>query len=228
MRLIAKALDDSLGNFPELPGIYPDYVAPIVRLNPAGEREIVLARWGLPSLKDPPTEKPNKGTTNVRHPWFDDWKGYLGVQHRCLVPLTRFAEPTKLDDGTSGNAWFALNKDEPLTFFAGLWRNWRGTRRKDEGEMDHVVFAFFTTEPNDVVRAIHPKAMPVILNSEEDRETWLKADWSVARKLQRPLADGELEIVHRTALKYLPGVEGIPSGDPLRLGIPKPPAGSLL
>jgi hypothetical protein len=22
----------------------------------------------------------------------------------------------------SGNAWFALNKDEPLTFFAGLWR----------------------------------------------------------------------------------------------------------
>jgi putative SOS response-associated peptidase YedK len=93
--------------------------------------------------------------------------------------------------------------------------------------MDHVVFAFFTTEPNDVVRAIHLKAMPVILNTEEDRESWLKADWSEARKLQRPLADGELEIVHRTALKYLPGVEGIPSGDPLRLSTPNPPAGSL-
>jgi putative SOS response-associated peptidase YedK len=92
-------------------------------------------------------------------------------------------------------------------------------RRKDEGEMEHVTFAFFTTEPNDVVGAIHPKAMPVILNSEEDRETWLRATWSEARKLQRPLADGELEIVHRTALKYLPGVEGIPSGDPLRISV---------
>jgi putative SOS response-associated peptidase YedK len=125
-----NAMVDGLGNFPELPGIYPDYLAPIIRLNSVGEREAVLARWGLPSLKDQPTEKPNRGTTNVRHPWFDDWKGYLGVEHRCLVPLTRFAEPTKLEDGSSGSAWFAVNKDEPLTFFAGPWRNWRGGRRK--------------------------------------------------------------------------------------------------
>ena len=45
MRRIRKAMSDGLGNFPELPGIYPDYVAPIVRLDAAGEREIVLARW---------------------------------------------------------------------------------------------------------------------------------------------------------------------------------------
>jgi hypothetical protein len=44
--------------------------------------------------------------------------------------------------------------------------------------------------------------------------------------LQRPLADGELEIVHRTALKYLPGVDGIPSGDPLRMTT-IPPQGAL-
>ena len=104
LRRISKAISDSIGNLPELPGIYPDYRAPIVRLNAAGDRETVLARWGVPSLKDQPSEKPNKGTTNVRHPWFDDWKGYLGVEHRCLVPLTRFAEPTKLEDGASGNA----------------------------------------------------------------------------------------------------------------------------
>ena len=52
MRLIARAMVDGLGNFPELPGIYPDYLAPIIRLNAAGEREAVLGRWGLPSLKD--------------------------------------------------------------------------------------------------------------------------------------------------------------------------------
>ena len=36
-------------------------------------------------------------------------------------------------------------------------------------------------------------------------------------KVAMPDGHGELEIVHRTALKYLPGVDGIPSGDPLRI-----------
>jgi putative SOS response-associated peptidase YedK len=189
-------------------------------MTPQGEREIVLARWGLPSLRDAPSEKPNRGTTNIRNPWFEDWKGYLGAEHRCLVPLTRFAEPCKLQGGMSGNVWFALSKDEPLTFFAGLWTKWSGTRRQDEGPLEHLVFAFFTTEPNDVVKPVHKKAMPVILKSGEEQATWLTAPWNEARKLQRPLADGELEIVHRTAIKYLPGVEGIPTGDPLRVGSP--------
>ena len=93
--------------------------------------------------------------------------------------------------------------------------------------MPHRTFAFFTTEPNDVVGAVHPKAMPVILTSGEDQATWFTTPWSEARKLQRPLANGELEIVHRTALEYLPGVEGIPSGDPLRIGAPRVTMGGL-
>jgi hypothetical protein len=40
---------------------------------PSCQREIVLARWGLVSLKDgPANDKPNGGTTNFRHPWFED------------------------------------------------------------------------------------------------------------------------------------------------------------
>jgi putative SOS response-associated peptidase YedK len=93
-----------------------------------------------------------------------------------------------------------------LIFFAGLWTNWTGMRRKDEGSIEHVVLGFFTTEPNDVVGAIHPKALPVILTGDE-QASWLTAPWSEARRLQRPLADGELEVVHRTVIKYLPGVE---------------------
>jgi putative SOS response-associated peptidase YedK len=218
MRGLAKALSDAIGNFPGLPGVYPDYVAPIVRLDAEGKREIVYGRWGLPSLnKLVPPEKTNIGTTNIRHPWYADWEGYLGVEHRCLVPLTRFAEPCKLEDGTTGNAWFALSKEEPLTFFAGLWTKWTGMRRKDEGPIEHTVFGFFTTDPNDVVGAVHPKAMPVILKTDEEREAWLTAPWKEARKLQRPLPNGELEVVHRTPRLYLPGVAGIPSGDPLRL-----------
>ena len=43
-----EALNDRTGNLPSMPGIYPDYSAPIVRNGGAG-RELAMARWGMPS-----------------------------------------------------------------------------------------------------------------------------------------------------------------------------------
>ncbi|OEO29772.1 hypothetical protein VW23_001620 [Devosia insulae DS-56] len=215
----------AMRNVPPL-SVYPDYNAPIVRQAEDG-RVISLARWGLPSLKDAVTDKVNKGTTNVRHPWFDDWKGYLGVEHRCLVPFDSFAEPTKLPDGTSGNAWFALDTSMPLSFFAGLRTSWHGTRRKDEGPLDHEVYAFFTTEPNDVVAPIHQKAMPVILRTAEEWDVWLRAPWGEARSLQRPLPGGVLEVIATLPLKFAP-VIGETGPDPLRLSAGPPSQTTLL
>jgi putative SOS response-associated peptidase YedK len=45
------------------------------------------------------------------------------------------------------------------------------------------------------VGAIHEKAMPVILTDPDDIETWMTAPWEDARRLQRPLPDGVLQIV---------------------------------
>ena len=57
------------------------------------------------------------------------------------------------------------------------------------------MFGFLTTEANDVVGAIHPKAMPVILTEQAEIEQWMSAPTEDALKLQRPLADGALKIV---------------------------------
>ena len=50
-----------------------------------------------------------------------------------------------------------------------------------------------------MVKPIHPKAMPVILTSHEEVETWLTADWNEAKTLQRPLPDDRLVILETPA-----------------------------
>ena len=41
---------DTTGNLPPLPGVLPDYLAPIVRNAPDIVRELAMARWGMPGL----------------------------------------------------------------------------------------------------------------------------------------------------------------------------------
>ena len=66
-----------------------------------------------------------------------------------------------------------------------------------EGETTNDIFAFLTTEPNNVVGAVHSKAMPVILTTREEIDTWMMAAPGEALKLQRPLPGDALMIVAR-------------------------------
>ena len=43
-----RAKHDRTGNLPLFPIIFPGQMAPIVRTGEDGERELVMARWGMP------------------------------------------------------------------------------------------------------------------------------------------------------------------------------------
>ena len=199
IRELTRAMTDSTGNLPPMPGIFPDYPAPVVR-NHEGGRQLALARWGMPSpafaLKG---RNSDPGVTNVRNVASPHWRRWLGVESRCVVPFTSFSENEQLADGTRPPIWFALDESRPLACFAGIWTRWTSVRKVREGETTNDLFAFLTTGPNALVGAYHPKAMPVILTTTEEIELWLTAPASEALVLQRPLADDALVVVARGA-----------------------------
>jgi putative SOS response-associated peptidase YedK len=198
IREAARAMRDCAGNMPILPGVFPDYSAPIVRNAPDGVRELSMARWGMPSPKFAlEGKKTDPGVTNIRNVKSPHWRRWLGVENRCVVPFNSFSENEVLPSGARPPVWFALDESRPLRFFAGIWANWTSVRKLKEGEVTADLFGFLTTEPNAIVAPIHPKAMPVILTTAEELETWMTAPADVAVQLQRPLADEALRIVAR-------------------------------
>src|ERR1700690_944887 len=212
-----RVVNRYVGNLAPMPGVFPDYAAPIVRAGADG-RELSTARWGMPSsqhalmeatkkraakleAKGKPFDfkqllrmKPDGGTTNIRNVKSKHWTRWLGVENRCVVPFNSFSEFNKAE---GGDIWFAIDESRPLACFAGIWTNWTSVRKVREGETTNDLFAFLTTDPNAIVAPIHPKAMPVILTRPDEIEAWLAAPIIEALKLQRPLPDDALRIVAR-------------------------------
>ncbi len=196
-QLFDVAVDrDRLGNAEPLPAIYPKHMAPIVRKDEDGARELVSLSWGFR------TTKTSKKTGAILQPnaWNnarDDkvlksglWK-YSFEDRRCLVPASSFCEAQGRNPATYH--WFALKGAEarPPFAFAGMWQVSR--YKGKEGPEEVPAYTMITTSANDVVRPIHPQRMPVILHPQ-DYEQWLDGDAEDAFALLTPY-EGDMEIV---------------------------------
>lgn len=187
IRQLFRVAHDHAANQPPLPAIFPDQLAPVVRIDRDGARVMQAMRWGFP----PPPNVGTRPVTNVRNTASPYWRGWLKPEFRCLVPASSFCEYDERH--VKKSTWFALGPDRPPFAFAGIWRPWTGTRKGETAE--HLLFAFLTTEANDLVRPVHAKAMPVILTSPVEWDAWLGADTAEALKLQQPLPADRVMVV---------------------------------
>jgi len=82
-----RVVNRYVGNLAPMPGVFPDYPAPVIR-NAGAARELVMMRWGMP----PPPRTGGPSVTNIRTTSSPHWRGWLKPENRCLVPFNSFAE----------------------------------------------------------------------------------------------------------------------------------------
>jgi putative SOS response-associated peptidase YedK len=112
-----------------MPGVFPDYPAPIVRNASDG---LVMARWGVPSSlralldatkKRAQNSKPRQSGrlaadgAGGRHDQYRNvgsahWRRWLGPENCCLAPFNPFSEYDTID-GRKLPVWFAVDESRP-------------------------------------------------------------------------------------------------------------------
>lgn len=176
MKKLFGSFEGDRANLSSKPEVYPGYLAPVLRKDD-GRLTLDEMQWGFPG----PAAAKGRPVTNVRNLASPFWRSALAnPARRCLVPVTRFSEWSANPDPATGRKvkhWFGL-PDDRLFAFAGIWRPGE--------EADY--FAFLTCEPNSMVGAVHPKAMPVML-AAEDHDAWLDGEVGSACALATPFPD---------------------------------------
>ncbi len=153
----------ALPNYPAWFNIAPTQAAPVVRIDEAGSRQLVLLRWGLvPSW--------SKGLDS-RYSMINARAEAVATKTGLSRPVSRAALPRaggrvlRMEGGAKQPYRFTL-RDGGLFAFAGLWVRWQ-----DPAGAPVESFTIIVTTPNALVRKVHDR-MPVILDAT-GRDRWL-------------------------------------------------------
>jgi putative SOS response-associated peptidase YedK len=157
--------------------IAPTQPAPVVLWDgEAGQRRLEAFHWGLiPSwAKDPAI---GNRMINARAETAATKPAFRSAfrDRRCLVLADGFYEWQKVERAKRP-FYFRMRDGRPFAF-AGLWERWDGP---DGETIDSCTI--LTTEPNEVVRAVHDR-MPVIL-ARKECPVWLDPQNREVDKLQ--------------------------------------------
>ncbi len=172
--------------------VAPTTHQPIIRQSrETGDRELILARWGLiPFFTKDLKEIKGLSTINARaetiatsRTWREPMK-----KRRCLIPVNAFYEWPKEGKPPKQPYAFELSSGN-LFAFAGIWDAWK------DGEGHWLQsYAIVTTEANELMSQIHPR-MPVILHSR-DYDRWLDREETARLPLDllRPFESEAMEM----------------------------------
>lgn len=172
--------------------IAPTTHQPIIRQSrESGEREVVLARWGLvPFFTKEIQDIKGLSTINARAETITSAKtwGEPVKKRRCLIPANTFYEWPKEGKPPKQPYSFELTSGKAFAF-AGIWDGW-----KDAQGHWLQSFAIVTTEANELMARIHPR-MPVILRPS-DYDRWLDREETerLPVDLLRPFDAEEMEM----------------------------------
>jgi putative SOS response-associated peptidase YedK len=159
----AVALAFGLAHAPDIHPRYniaPTQQVPIVRINRAGERELVQVRWGLVprSAKDPSIGvrmiNARAETLTIKGAFRNAY-----ARHRCLVPVNGFYE---WQPGARGKQPLHIGMPDGRPFgLAGLYERWLS----HDGEVLDTC-TIVTAPACDALRGVHDR-MPVIVPSSQ-------------------------------------------------------------
>lgn len=189
--------DNRTGWFEQKAAIFPGGEAPVVRLGEDGERELLCMSWGF--VRRPRGKAPAR-STNARDDtirsnmfWVPSFR-----ERRCLVPFSSYCEP--IGERPAEWVWHSLERGgeaRPVGAFAGIWKSYTGPVKKDGPDVTQDVFAFMTTGSNGSETAEAHGRMPVLLDREEQFQTWLHGTEDEAFALAKPYPAEGVRVVQR-------------------------------
>jgi putative SOS response-associated peptidase YedK len=163
-------------NFPARYNIAPTQDVPVVRLDAAGARDLVMLRWGLVPTWAPDL-KIGYSTINARAETVDTKPTFREAfrKRRCLVPASGYYEWKATESGKQP-IYFTPAEGEATTWtFAGLWERWERAGQTVES------FTIVVGPGNELAKPIHDR-MPVILDAAS-HDDWLTGPPEAAKAL---------------------------------------------